>query len=171
MTSMRKFVREQCQTILIAGATAAGSRIFTSRVFPIWKLTFPVVAVYTTGEDVTIKGQFPTTTERKIRVAVQIIDGNVDTDVEDRMDDLAEEIESILDADDNWETSLISRTEYTGTEIELVTDREQDRNYATATLNFDVYYNFEVVPVAKPDLAYVEIEENWIPEQPPDPPT
>jgi hypothetical protein len=169
MTSNRKSIRAACVALIKAGSTAAAQRVFPSRVFPIWKLTYPVICVYTPNEDYTILGQFPTIAERKLRVSVQLVDGNVDTDVEDRLDDLSDEIEAILDNDDNWGSPDIGRIEYVGCDMEMVYDREADKNYAALTMNFDVFYQTQVVPVAPPNTAYVEVNGTWIPEDPPVP--
>jgi hypothetical protein len=163
----RKEIRDLCVALIKAGATSAGQRVYPSRVLPSWKLTYPVVFVYLPSEENRIIGQRPTTSERQLRVSVMLLDANVDPAVDERLDFLASEIEKILNNDDNWGSLQISRTEYVGMESELVFEREQDKNHATMTLNFHIYYITEVEPVAAPLTAYVNVNGVWIPTSPP----
>ena len=157
MTTLRKSIRAQAVALLKSAVTAAGDRIYPSRFYPFWHQDFPVITVFTPSEDSTIAGQYPTTQDRRVRVSVQAIAKTVAVDCEDTLDDLCDEIEDVLDIDDNWQLSGISRTEYTGTEIEIIADEKADAKYVAAILSFDVYYRYCVEPETPVDVLSVEV--------------
>lgn len=157
MASIRGDLRALAVALLKAGSTAAGNRVFPSRVFPIWKLDYPVICVYTPTESNTITGQFPTHSDRVTRLSVQCIDANVDEDVESRLDALSDEVEAILDNDDNWGSADLCRVVFAGIDSEISFERDSERNYAAVTLNFDAHYITVVEPVSAPQTLIVEI--------------
>jgi hypothetical protein len=162
VTTLRKSIRAQVTALLKAASTAAGDRVYPSRFYPFWKQPFPLITVFTPSEDSTVSGQYPTHEDRRVRVNVQAIARTVEADCEDSLDDLCDEIEDVLDVDDNWQLTGISRTEYTGTEIEIIADEQAEAKYVAAIMSFDVYYQYVVEPVAPDDVDSVEVNGNTI---------
>lgn len=156
MASKRKDIRAAVLSLL-SGNTTAGARVYTGRVVAFWRNDWPVICVYTPSEGNEILGNGPTEYERKVRVSVQLIDANVDDDAEDSIDDLAAEVEAILDKDDNWGTDYLNRVDFIDTQIELIFDEKADKHYVSCTLNFDVTYIDVVEPETPPDTASVEV--------------
>lgn len=98
--SQRKIIRQAVARNLL-NRTSAGGRVTTSRIEPYRKLELPAVSVYTLSEQVDSSarsGLREITREVKIEIAAWIAHGPA-RPLDDAMDDFADEIESVMDAD------------------------------------------------------------------------
>jgi hypothetical protein len=108
---IRNAVREQ-----LLGRTAAASRVYKTREVPWARTELPGIAIYALSEPIDPESQdtAPRELTRNLRL---VIEGAVEakSDVDDRMDDLAAEIERAIDADPNFagtaHDSILSNTE------------------------------------------------------------
>lgn len=101
MAHPRKLVRDAVVAIL-KNATAAGARVYATRIEPIRKSPLPAIAVYTLSEETepTISNTAPRELVRIVKVEVSGFVAHSDAiPVDDAMDALAEEIEAALGAD------------------------------------------------------------------------
>jgi hypothetical protein len=100
----RIVIRSAIKELLIAGNTVAGSRVFSGRLNPVTPAQTPAILVYATKEsldrdDITKAG-------RRLRTAEIVIKGIVKADADgeatfdDLLDNLAEQIETIMDANE-----------------------------------------------------------------------
>lgn len=99
MAHQRKLVR-QAVVALLTNATSAGARVFDTRRAPHKRSLLPAIVVYTLREpDVVESGEAPRELERVVRA--EIAGYVADTEavpLGDAMDDLAEQIEAVMDA-------------------------------------------------------------------------
>jgi hypothetical protein len=100
MAHPRKLVRNAVVTML-TDATAAGKRVDSSRVDPHKKSQLPAISVYTLHDEVdeeATAGNAPRERTHKLELQIQ---GYVDVSdtVADDMDDLAEQIEAVMEGD------------------------------------------------------------------------
>jgi hypothetical protein len=97
----RQAIREAALTLL-DGATAAGVRVFKTRLAPLRQAELPAIAVYTDEESVSPDSG--TSSPRELtRTVTLAVEGWVkaNEDVDDVLDELALEIETAMDADQN----------------------------------------------------------------------
>lgn len=111
----RQAIRDAAVTAL-AGATAAGARVYKTRLAPIRQAELPAISVYTEEESVTPESlkTSPRELTRSVTLAVEAWVRATDN-VDDALDDLALEIETAMDADQNLGAtafdSILMRTE------------------------------------------------------------
>jgi hypothetical protein len=110
----RKEIR-QAVAAQISGETAAEDRVYTTREVPYKRGGVPAIAVYTPEEEV--DGETPTAPRELVRSLQVFIEGVCvgGETVDDTIDDLAEEIETAMHADETLGgkagDSILSRTE------------------------------------------------------------
>lgn len=102
MAHPRKLIRQAVVALLASANTAAGSRVQGTRVEPHKRAQLPAISVYSLREPVD-QGLSANTSPRELTrdVKVEIVGWVAHTDalpVDDAMDDLAEQIESAMDA-------------------------------------------------------------------------
>lgn len=98
MAHQRKIIRHAI-VALLTDATSAAGRVEATRVDPNKKGQLPAIGVYSSSEDSEANGTEPRELARevKIQIAGWVAEGAEKAD--DLMDDLAEQIESAMDAD------------------------------------------------------------------------
>lgn len=138
MAHQRKLIR-QAVTALLIGATAAGARVFPSRVLPLRTPELPTIAVYTADESVEegSRQSAPRELERLVSVVVEAWVAPAD-DVDDAMDDIAEQIEVALHADPYW-GGVVGDSILTGSETEVV--GQGDRRMGLVILTYAAIYH------------------------------
>lgn len=117
MPHQRKTIREAIKAAIVAGSTAAGSRVFESRIVPWRTQELPAISVYTDDEtvDPDSKSTAPRELDRGLQLAIEVA-VIASADVDDALDALAFEIERIMDRDETFggvcSGSILSTTEF-----------------------------------------------------------
>jgi hypothetical protein len=126
MAHARQLIREQVATTL-TGLSTTGSNVFQSRVYPLQESNLPALLIYTKEEssEAIVMGS-DRAIERELTLAVEAYVKN-NTNSDDIIDDIAEEIESAIK-----DVFLVS------TDINYVGEGENP--VAVATFNFLVNY-------------------------------
>lgn len=117
MPHQRQLIRQATKTALVNAATAAGSRVYETRILPFRRTTLPALAVYTLVESVdeADKGA-PRELVRNLQLAIE---GSVEAgeNVDDELDSLALQVETAMHADDSLggtaEDAVLESTEVT----------------------------------------------------------
>lgn len=134
----RKIIRDAVAAALVAGSTAAGSRVFKTRVDPFRSVELPALAVYATTEQVdsASKETAPRILDRSVNVEIVAAVEPGDS-VDDAVDAIAKDIERVMDADPTFgnvcRDSLLSSTE-----IDVMA--KGDRNIGMLGLTYSVRY-------------------------------
>lgn len=151
----RRALREAVKAQLVAGATSAGARVTESRQPPNKIAELPALAVYTTTETVA-EDSMLTAPRELTRTVLLVVIGwvRVTADVEDRLDDLALEVETAMDSDLNfgacaYDSVLLS------TEVDF--DISGDRPMGAVILTYSAVYKTDLrVPAPQDDLETVD---------------
>ena len=126
---LRKNIRKAVVAML-KDKTAVGARVFPNASVPPWESELPVILVYQRSEPTTQLGQSPKELIRSLDLAIEIIakgpEENVDLatpeagvkSLEDTLDDIAEQVESELHADDTLQGTC-DESELNNTEFEF----------------------------------------------------
>lgn len=98
----RILIRRAIKDLLVAGGTDAGSSVFSGRVDPVFEADLPAILIYSTEEaltreDLVTVGLRPRTVQVVIKGVVKANAG-AEEGFQDLLDNLAEQIESIIDA-------------------------------------------------------------------------
>lgn len=159
MPHKRREIRTHIVTLLKAGNTSAGQRVYASKVRPGIVTQYPIVAVYTPKEDAKVIGANPHHYERTLELVIECISEDINTDVENKLDLLLNEIEAIIDTDELLIPD-VSEIEYTGTIVDLFD--AGDKDVASGIIRYNIkYYTVEGVPDPDP-LWNIEINGSWI---------
>jgi len=123
----RRVIREAFRARLIAAATGAAERVYNSRIAPIGDDAdeLPAILIYAREEKIDpqkgfgIEGE-DTYTERELRLVTEAIVRGGET-VDDRLDDLAEQMEAALD---DWDVPGFesARVRLIESDIDIVTE-------------------------------------------------
>lgn len=99
MAHQRQIIREAVKAQLL-GKTAAGARVYETRLLPFRQLELPAIAVYTLEESVdpASKSTAPRELTRTLQLAIEAV-VKAATNVDDALDAIALEIEKAMDAD------------------------------------------------------------------------
>lgn len=159
MAHKRKEIRAHVVNLLRNGNTIAGQRVFPSQVRPGIRMAFPFIAVYTPKEDVTVIGVNPHKYERNLELIIEAISEDINTDVENRLDTLLNEIESLIDTDENM-LPEVSEITYLGSTVDLYNTGEKDT--ASGVIRYNIRYYTEEQRPETDDLNNVEINGTWI---------
>lgn len=167
MPHQREVIRKKIRDLIVAGATVAGSRVYPSRVLPLRGIELPAIAVYTLDE--TVSGDSLATAPRELTRDLSVVieawvkagavtDPKVEQ-VDDRMDELAEQIETIMHADP-YLGGEAGESILTGTETEIV--EEGDRTLGLLLLSYRVTYRTlaPIAPVLADDFNTIGTEYN-----------
>lgn len=129
---LRKSIRKAVVAML-KGNTDAGDRVFPNATVPPWEQELPVILVYQRSEPVSNLGLTPKEIIRNLDLAIEIVakgpEENVDLatpepgvkTLEDILDDIAEQVECYLHADDTLQGTC-DESELTNTEFEFEMD-------------------------------------------------
>lgn len=149
MAHPRKLIRQAVVAQLIAASTAAGSRVEATREIPRRRTTEPAIGVYTpteTNESDTRSA--PRELKRSTEVIIEAIVVGT-SGVDDALDDIAEEIEDALDADDTF-GGTANESNYVGTDLETIEDGARTVGLVRLTYNA-VYYKYAPEAADAPD--------------------
>lgn len=134
MAHQRKLIRKKFKDVLTAANTAAGVRVYASRTVAWRPRDLPAIAVYTMSESVDPESAntSPRYLQRNVQIAVEaaVMGGTGDnqpvgtTDIDDKMDDLAEEIERAINADETL-GGLLGDCILTQTDVEMYEENEK----------------------------------------------
>jgi hypothetical protein len=147
--SQRKVIRDKIKALLL-GQTDAEDRIFTNRVIPNEVDELPVINIYTIEESSEIYNSSPMEYERSVTVAIEVID-SVDSEIDDRLDEMADSVEAIMHGDDTLE-SVASKVVYTGTQLTINSDGENLIGSLRLTYEITYYSYHGIDPTTLPDL-------------------
>ena len=136
MSAERKAIRNAMKDLLLAGNTAAADRVFASRGHPLQKDELPAILVYTLQEGSEVFEASPKRYRRTVQVAVDCI-ASLSEHVDDALDDLAEQIETLVAADDTL-GGTASDCELTQTEMSIAQVAED--TVMSCRLTFSVQY-------------------------------
>lgn len=149
MAHPRKLIRQAVVAQLIAASTAAGSRVEATREIPRRRATEPAIGVYTPTEtNESDSRSAPRELKRSTEVIIEAIVVGT-SGVDDALDDLAEEIENALDADDTF-GGAANESSYVSTDLETIEDGARTVGLVRLTYNA-VYHRFAPEAVDAPD--------------------
>jgi hypothetical protein len=149
----RKLIREAVRAQLAAAGTSAEARVFKARVLPLDQdLELPALTVYGKDEDVDpdSKSTAPRELARTLKLAIE---GSiaVTEDLDDRLDDLAAEIEAAVDKDPTFGRTA-SDAILSGTLIGM--DTSGDQPIGVVILTYSVTYYTQA-----PDAEDVRLDD------------
>lgn len=124
--SHRRAIREALQARLLAAATVAGINVFTGRSRPILEILRKqqaVISIYTSDES-SQRTDDGNLYSRALMVSVELAMGGGD-DLDDRLDEAAEQIEAVVNADPTLGTLLASDMTLVGTVSEIASAGNQ----------------------------------------------
>ncbi len=152
MSSERKAIRTGVRSLLL-NQTEADDRVFQSRVLPHRRHELPVITVYTLEE--AVEPESANTGPRELtRDLALVIEAWVEPGegVDDRMDDLAQEIEDVMHADP-YLGGLVGESVLESVDMELL--EAGDREMGLVTMTYAITYR-TMAPRAPEDLDDLE---------------
>ncbi len=96
---LRQQIRDRA-VIELTGLTTTGSNVFPVRLFPLAQTTLPALCIFTDIEEIDMSALGPTTLERRMNLVIKGIARQA-ADIEDVLDNIAEEVEIALSEDLN----------------------------------------------------------------------
>ena len=137
---MANHLRRQIRERIAADVTSlvtTGSNVFQARVYPLEDAALPCLLVYSTSEESEILNQgTPRLLSRTLNITIQGVAAET-SDVDDKLDLIAKEIETALSADRDI-NSLAQDSFLTSTEIEINADGA--KTVGTLRLNYQIDY-------------------------------
>ena len=122
----RKLIRKKVVEIL-KGATDVGDSVFPNASVPVWHNELPVILVYPRSESASEYAVAPRELERDLDLVIEILATGpeenellgtpelTEKSLEDTLDDIAQQVEDIMDADDSLQStadgSMLQNTE------------------------------------------------------------
>jgi hypothetical protein len=143
VSTVRKQVRKNLLTIL-KGRTKAKNCVFANRTRVNWQENLPAINLYFRGEP-TIEevSQAPREIKRNLQLEVEIVvDGKDENEASDCLDDLCEEVETLLAIDDSIGGCVSDIVQTSVTDIEGVSEGSKD------TMATKLVYRIEYVTYA-----------------------
>lgn len=139
MAHQRKLIREAVIARLKQAGTAAEDRIFGSRVRSIKEKELPCILVYTKQESAEVSIEAPREFKRDLTVTLElIVQGDTETDVDDALDDLAEQVEYAIFREETF-GGVVSDVLLGETEIEILSEGERPVGGAKISLTMPYY--------------------------------
>jgi hypothetical protein len=132
----RQIIRTAIQTILL-GETSAGDRVYRARFVGFRKNELPAIGIYFLRENSDFRNSAPREYERRATIAIEGIVRCVDNQPDDIVDNLAEQIEILMDADPTLSGS-VSDSFLTASEMEFF--ENGDQHIAAIRLSYDAKY-------------------------------
>ena len=133
---LRRQIRERIAAD-VTGLVTTGSNVFQARVYPLEDAALPCLLVYSTSEESEILNQgTPRLLSRTLNITIQGVAAET-SDVDDKLDLIAKEIETALSADRDI-NSLAQDSFLTSTEIEINADGA--KTVGTLRLNYQIDY-------------------------------
>lgn len=165
----RKVIRKAIVAAL-DGATSAASQVFSTQKLLYVQDDLPAIAVYAENETSTWDQTAPRELDRKPTFMIEsIVDAG--ENVDDAMDDMAEEIEAVMDADPFFKVAGVAsayQSELSASEMLSIEDG--DREIGILTLTYKISYRTIafVPPVAPDQFNTADVTYNLEGEQDPD---
>lgn len=139
MTSKRKTIRHAIANVLLNN-TSAGAHVYASRTRKLSKESLPAILVYTNNEDVEVFNESPREYRRTLTLGIEIA-ARADDDLDDTLDDIAQEVERILS--ENQTPGGADTLLLTGATIVLNADG--DNQHGGCVLTYDaIYFTLDV---------------------------
>lgn len=155
MAHQRKLIRQATVALLKAANTAAGARVQGTRVEPSRSRDLPAISVYTLGDetDMEISEQSaPRELTRDLNLEIVAIVAHADSyPADDAMDDIAEQIEAVMDQN-RYLSGTAAESILTGTVMEVAeADGKSDPLVGFVALTYKVKFRTDAtLPDAKP---------------------
>lgn len=135
MANNRVAIRAAIKTML-SGNTSAGTNVYTNRETRLWESELPAILLQTETEPVVPEALNSRRYYRTLELHIKIkAEGT--TSVDDTLDALVAEVETIMDANPGLSGSAIT-SQQTNTTVTLNSDGEKD--VGEATLTYEVKY-------------------------------
>lgn len=135
MSNNRKAIRAAVKTMLLNN-TSAGENVYTNRETTTWESELPAILIYSDDENATNRDITGRQKIRTYNVRIEI-KAEAEASVDDDLDDLAQEIETILNADRSLSGTAMD-SNYTSTSISI--SSEGDKEIGTVLLNYEIKY-------------------------------
>lgn len=156
----RQTIRNKIKTLLTTPAIAAvGARVFTNRMRKVFPEELPCIIIYSKSESAEITVTAPRQYTRTMKLAVEIIDkwdesaqSNLDDTVDDRLDEIATEVEKRLYRNETLDNEVV---DLLFSDIETDFDPTGEQPVGAMRLTFDVLYNVDA-PDEQPNLDAFE---------------
>lgn len=174
--SRRKAIRQQIKKLLLS-KTAVGDRVFTNSSNPTWQEELPVILIRSLSESIEKYAESPREFKKDLQIIVEIIvqgqeDGTCPEDcksfVEDKLDDIAFEVDCALLADDRLGFDAVTKKviadniEPTSAEFDYVSEGEKPTG--AARLTYTVTY-YELLPATLDKASglsdFKEVAVDW----------
>lgn len=154
----RQRIRDAVKTLLINASTLAGANVFTSRAKPVLEILQKgqaVISVYTADEtSAALKDGYML--ERTLTVSIEGMAGGGD-DLDNKLDDLAAQVEAAIDADPTLAGLLAGELSLTATTSEI--SARGNQQVGAFRLDYECSYltvlEQEPAPMPLPDTVYV----------------
>lgn len=144
MAHQRQVIRQAVKDRLVAANTAAQDRVFTTREVPWKRIELPGIAVYAVEETVEDHRTLPRELARTLTLAIVGVT-SLTEDVDNALDDLAEQIETAIHADPSFGLEADGVDAFlASTQIEVV--EEQGRPMGAVRLTYAVRYFTSAAP-------------------------
>lgn len=164
MSHPREDIRKAIASVIIAANTAAGSKVYASRVIQIKDDTLPCILVYTNTEEVSISQESPREYGRALKVVVDV-HAKADKSLDDVLDDLSLEVENVL-MQDHKLGDLVCDVVLTGVEVTL--SGEGDAPIGSCAMTYEVTYNTYAVADATEENNVTDFEKTGVEWDQPD---
>lgn len=139
MTTKRKTIRHAIADVL-KNNTDAGEHVYASRTRPIPASALPAILVYSNDEAIELHNEAPREYRRTLTLGIEIV-ARADDDLDDTLDDIAEQVERIISENQTpggADTLLLN-----GVAITLTKDG--DNQHGSCILTYDtIYYTLDV---------------------------
>lgn len=136
-THQRKVIRDAVVAQLIHSVTQANERVFPNRVSSTWRQELPAIYVFSISEAAqTLHVSTPPQLYRTLTLAVQALAKGV-TGIDDKLDDLADEIEAAMASDETFGGNAQQST-LTSTEVDI--DETAETPLGVIRLSYEVKY-------------------------------
>lgn len=163
MAHQRQIIRDAVAAALVTGSTAAGTRVFPTRMGPLRTPELPALCVYTETEtiDPISRTTSPRELQRELNVVIEGFVNMVD-DVQNSVDDLAKQVERVMHADPQFGGLLV-----TGDSILVSTEFDFKDDGKTGYGAFRMTYEFTYRTLAplEEDMAPLDdlntIDAKW----------
>lgn len=151
MAHARKLIRHAVVAQIIAANTAAETRVESTQMIPHRRAGDTALGVYIPSETNDMETRTaPREEHRETQVIIEgVVVGASSSAVADSLDDLAEEVEAALSADDTL-GGTASESYYVGSDLEVMEDGAKTVGLIRLTYNA-IYHQFAPTAVAAPD--------------------
>jgi len=150
----RKVIRKAVAAAIVAGETAADERVYPTQKLLYAMRNLPAIAVYSLTEKSTLDNTAPRELTRIASVAIESI-VEAGENVDDAMDDLAEQIEAAMDTDPYFSGSCFQSHL---SETEMTSEPDGDRQIGVMVMTYEISYRTDayVSPAVCDDFKRAE---------------